>query len=71
MLRSVVHCVVCNIIIIFGGEIMVGCDLMLCSLIDTNVSEEPPASVFRVEVSILFIARTRRVRADLSELITD
>jgi hypothetical protein len=32
-------------------------DLMLCSLIDTNVSEEPPASIFRVEISILFVCK--------------
>jgi hypothetical protein len=71
MLRNVIHCFVRNINAIFGGEIMVGCDSMLCSLIDTNVSEEPPASIFRVEISILLVARTRRLRADLSEFITD
>lgn len=50
---------------------MVGCESMLYSLIDRNVSEEPPASIFRVEISILFVARTRCVRADLPELIPD
>ena len=52
MLRNVMHCFVCNINANFGGEMMVGCDLMLCSVMDTNVSEEPPASIFRVEISI-------------------
>jgi len=57
MLTNVLHCLVCNINASFGGEIMVGCDLMLCRLIDTNVSEEPPASIFRVEISILFVCK--------------
>lgn len=57
MLTNVLHCLVCNINVSFGGEIMVGYDLMLCRLIDTNVSEEPPASIFRVEISILFVCK--------------
>jgi muramoyltetrapeptide carboxypeptidase LdcA involved in peptidoglycan recycling len=57
MLRNGMCCFVCNINANFGGKIMVGCVLMLCSLIDTDLSEELAASILRVEISILFVCK--------------